>query len=384
MLLADILEFLKISGGYNTIVVLTGATALGMGAGIVGVFPLLRRRALVSDAVSHATLPGIVLGFLIASLFDQGRYLPALMIGATLSSIAGAAAVHWIRTRTRLPEDTAIASVLGVFFGIGVVLLTHVQTLQTGSAAGLEDFLLGSTASLTAGQALMIGASALLVATVTMIFFKEFAVLAFDETQASVQGLNGARLDLAIMGLLVAIVVIGLQTVGLILIIALVIIPPATARLWTERLKRMLVLSGLFGGLSGSCGVWISVVVPDVPAGSAIVLVSGTIFALSLLCAPSRGAVAWALARRKMKLRLKRAGLLLALANGTLARDQRSRAAAVRWGLLDRKGRPTPAGLAAARTLANTPRPDLATIDSLTALLSNFETGPGRGGDDHS
>ncbi len=293
MPLDEALAALFFSAGHNSSAALAGALLLGAGAGVAGVFPLLRGRALVSDAISHATLPGVALGFLAAlALGGSGRNLPVLMLGAASCGVLGLLAVRWIRDRTRLPEDTAIGSVLSVFFGLGIVLLSHVQTLEAGGRAGLDGFLLGSAATLRSGEAWFIGCASLAVIAVVALLLKEFRVVAFDETFAAAGGWNVARIDLVMTGLTLAVVVIGLRTVGLVLIIALVIVPPAAARLLTRRLTPMLALAGIFGALSGWIGGAASAVLPDVPAGPAIVAAAGAVFAACLLAARLRGPLA--------------------------------------------------------------------------------------------
>ena len=131
MMSEQLYTILTFQAGYNTTIVLAGVIALGISGGVVGVFSLLRKRALTSDAISHATLPGIAHAFLIISaLTGTGRNLPFLLLGAAISSILGIFAIQWIRDRTRLPEDTAIGVVLSVSFGLGVVLLSYIQTME--------------------------------------------------------------------------------------------------------------------------------------------------------------------------------------------------------------------------------------------------------------
>ncbi|MEO0946106.1 MAG: metal ABC transporter permease, partial [Pseudomonadota bacterium] len=152
----SLLKALTFQAGYNTSLVLLGSAILGAGAGGIGVFVLLRKRALVSDAISHATLPGIVLAFLLGTwALGDGRALWVLLLGAALSAGAGVLAVDWMTRRTRLTEDTAIGTVLSTFFALGIVLLTVVQSLNIGGQAGLSDFILGSTAGLVREDALL-------------------------------------------------------------------------------------------------------------------------------------------------------------------------------------------------------------------------------------
>lgn len=345
----ELFSILTFQGGYNTSVVLAGVIALGIGGGVIGVFSFLRKRALISDAISHATLPGIAIAFLIGiALGGTGRNLALLMAGAAATGALGVLCVQWIRDYTRLPEDTAIGTVLSVFFGLGIVLLSHIQTLQAAGQAGLNSFLLGSTAALTAGEAQLIGGASLVTILIALLLLKEFGAVAFDEGFAAAQGWRVARLDLAMIGLLLAIVAIGLKTVGLVLIIALVIIPPAAARFWTERLGRLVVLSGAFGGLAGWTGGSLSALLPDMPAGAVIVLAAAAIFTFSLLFAPRRGVIAWSLRRFQLRLRAARIRGLLAMAGGYLPPDKLSYRVVRLRGYIDGDARITDSGRRAA------------------------------------
>ena len=342
---------------YNIVIVLVGAILLGASSGVVGVFPFLRRRAMVSEAVSHATLPGIALAFLTATaLGADGKTLSLLVLGAAATGLAGILAVQWIRDHTRLSEDTAIASVLSVSYGFGVVLLSHIQTLPGGSQSGLNSFLLGSLATMTAGEAGLIGACSLAAVVVVILFLKEFGALAFDEAYVVARGWKAARLDLAMLVLVVAVVVIGLKTVGLILIIALLIAPPVSARFWTDRLVPLVAVSGLFGGVACGFGALVSAMVPHMPGGPAIVLSSGVIFVISLLFAPRRGLINVSLDLLKLRLAIARHRALLAIARG--APLHRERMAAVCYGYVDLLGNPTPKGARLARLAAENPWPE--------------------------
>lgn len=345
----ELYAVLTFQAGYNTSIVLAGVIALGIGGGVIGVFSFLRKRALISDAISHATLPGIAIAFLIGiALGGTGRNLALLMAGAATTGVLGVLCVQWIRDYTRLPEDTAIGTVLSVFFGLGIVLLSHIQTLEAAGQAGLNSFLLGSTAALTAGEAQLIGGASLFTILIALLLLKEFGAVAFDEGFAAAQGWRIARLDLAMIGLLLAIVAIGLKTVGLVLIIALVIIPPASARFWTEKLGRLVALSGAFGGLAGWTGGSLSALLPDMPAGAVIVLAAATIFAFSLMFAPQRGVIGWAVRRLKMRLRAASVRGLLAMADGYLPPDGLSYQVIRLRGYIDGDARITESGRRAA------------------------------------
>jgi manganese/zinc/iron transport system permease protein len=291
--MSELLPVLLLHAGYNAAVVVAGTAALGLAAGTVGTFMLLRRRALVSDALSHGTLPGIALAFLIADALGlEGRSLPVLLAGAAASGLFSVLLIQLITTHTRLAEDAAIGAVLSVMFGLGVVLLSVIQTLGSGGQAGLKTFILGQTAAMSRGEALALALVALAAAAAVLLLFKEFRLLCFDAAFARGQGWPVGLLDGGLMALTTLVTVIGLQTVGLILVVALLIIPATAARFWTERLEIMTVLAALFGALSGWIGAALSALVPRLPAGAVIVLVAGALFLFSFLFAPARGLLA--------------------------------------------------------------------------------------------
>jgi len=308
-------EALGLGLGYNATLVTLGAAMLGFAAGATGVFLYLARRALVSDAIGHATLPGVVLGFMVmVALGGEGRFLPGLMLGAAVSAGLGLWVISWITTHTRLSEDAAIGTVLSVFYGIGVVLLTLVQVMQAGKQAGLETFLLGATAGMLRAEALIIAGGGALVLALVFALRRPMTIAAFDPVYAAGQGIGLRAVDLAMMGLALGITVIGLKVVGAVLIVALLIIPPVAARLWTERVDRVVLLAGLFGGVAGYLGAAVSATAPDLPTGPLIVLSGFALFVLSLLLAPARGVLAAALRHRRFQRRVHLRQGLLALA----------------------------------------------------------------------
>jgi manganese/zinc/iron transport system permease protein len=312
-----ILDALLLQLGYNATLVTVGAALLGMAAGVGGTFLFLRKRALVSDAISHATLPGIGLAFMVMVLLGgEGRNLIGLLLGATLSAGVGLLFVNWLSTRTRLAEDAAIGAVLSVFFGFGVVLLTVIQSMNAGRQAGLEGFLLGSTAGMLRADAGTIAFSAALTLALVLLLRRPLTLASFDPEFAAATGQDVARTDLAMMGLVLAVTVVGLKIVGLILIVALLIIPPVTARFWTERTDLVVLISGVLGGLAAYVGASVSAALPDMPTGPIIVLVGFALFVVSLLLAPGRGVLAAYLNHRRFQRRVHLRQGLLALAQG--------------------------------------------------------------------
>lgn len=298
---------------YNTAVVVIGVACLGMASGLIGSFMLLRKRALLGDALSHATLPGVAIAFLVMTAFGaEGKWLPGLLIGGTISGVLGVLGILAITNLTRLREDAALGIVLSVFFGVGVAALGVVQKVG-GNAAGLESFIYGKTASMLLSDAATIAIAGGGITLICLALYKELTLLCFDTGFAASQGWPTLLLDTLLMGFVVGVTIIGLQAVGLILMVALLIIPAAAARFWTERLRTMLICAALIGGVSGAIGAAISALAPRLPAGAIIVLVAGAAFAFSMVFGPTRGVVARVWRSVRLRRRIGRQHLLRAM-----------------------------------------------------------------------
>ena len=289
---ADFLRVVTLAD-HNTRVVVIGTTLLGLASGVVGAFMLLRKRALVGDALSHAALPGIGVAFLAATwLGRDGKSLPLLLAGATVSAVLGMATILAIRHLTRIKEDAALAIVLSVYFGAGVCVVGLIQKLSAANAAGLDTFIYGKTASMLKSDAILIGVAATAATLTCVLLFKEFTLLCFDQGFAASRGWPVGLLDALLMAMVILVTVVGLQAVGLILVIALLVIPPAAARFWSDRLSVMVACSALLGALSGWIGASASALWARLPAGAVIVLVAAGMFIISMLFGPGRGVIA--------------------------------------------------------------------------------------------
>ena len=351
--MSDFAAALLLGAGYNAALVAIGAAMLGFAAGAVGTFLFLRKRALVSDAVAHATLPGVGMAFvLMVALGGDGRHLAGLLAGSAVTACLGLLCIEWIVRRTRLSEDAAIGAVLSVFFGFGVVLLTVIQTMSAGRQAGLEGFLLGSTAGMLFQDAVVIAVGGAGAVALTWLLRRPMTLVAFDPTYAAASGINIRRVDLAMMGLVMAITVIGLKLVGLILIVAMLIIPPVTARFWTDRSDRVIWFAGILGGVSGYVGTAISASAPALPTGPIIVLVAAALFVASLFFAPARGILAAMLRHRRFQRQVHRRQGLLALARSETIHDQLTLKVLRAAGLIRADGVATEAGRASAARIA--------------------------------
>jgi len=269
----------------NVRAVILGSMLLGAGAGVIGCFAFLRKRALLGDALAHATLPGVCLAFIVTG----SKHPLALLTGAMVTGALGVSAVNAIVRHSRIKEDAALALTLSVFFGFGIVLLTRIQKSGAAAQAGLDKFLFGQAASIvTADVWLLGGVTAVLLACV-LIAFKEFKLVAFDPQYAATLGWPMGLLELLLSGLTVVAVVVGLQLVGVVLMAAMLVTPAAAARYWTDRLPRMVAIAAVVGAVAGALGTLISTLAPRMPTGPWTVVAATGVFFVSMVFAPRRG-----------------------------------------------------------------------------------------------
>lgn len=310
-LLLFVLTLPYLPSGYNSRMVFFGTTLLGFSGGLLGTFILLRRRALMGDALAHSTLPGIALAFLLSPLLGiEGKSLPLLLLGGGISGLLGVQVVKFLARRTRLSEDAAIGAVLSVFFAAGIVLLGVIQVLGRGHEGGLNNFIYGQTVSLTSADVVSFAVLAALFSCVVGFLSKEFGIVCFDDSYAESLGLPVQLIDYLLMALLVLVILLGLQAVGLLLVVAILVVPAAAARFWSVDLKVLTLTGASFGLLGAAAGVLLSAEYADLPAGSVIVLCLGVIFFLSFLLAPQRGLAAAMLFTARNRLQVAEEHLL--------------------------------------------------------------------------
>jgi manganese/zinc/iron transport system permease protein len=272
-----------------------GAAILGVCGGVLGVFLVLRRQSLLGDTLSHAALPGVCLGFLVAGARDLGF----ILAGAFLSGAAAALCVLLILRTTRLKSDAALGIVLSVFFAAGVVLLTLAQARGGAAQAGLSAFLFGQAAAMLREDLWILGGVTAGALALVAALWKEFKLVSFDPGFARAAGFPVLALEAALTVMIAAAIVVGLQMVGVVLMVAMLIAPAAAARQWTASLGAMVALSAAFGAVAGVTGAVISATARGIPTGPVVVLVASAIVLVSLMAAPGRGLVwQWAAARR--------------------------------------------------------------------------------------
>ncbi len=286
---------------YNTLVVLFGTCTLGLSSGVLGVFLLLRRRSLIGDAISHGSLPGIALAFLI--LFALGMRISTfgLLLGAAVTCFIALSSLQYFSSLKILDEGTSIAVILSALFGFGIFLLTIIQKLPTSSASGINRFLYGKPAAMLFSDAIVISIISCITLTLILIFYRPIHACVFDSLFARTLGYKPERVDI-LLGLSSLLMVLsGLQATGIILIITFLIIPAVSAQLWTKQLPTMLFLSGGFGLCSTFIGTMLSTRFENAPAGPIIVLSSSVIFVFSVLLGKRGGIISTSLELRSQK-----------------------------------------------------------------------------------
>ncbi|WPR76886.1 iron chelate uptake ABC transporter family permease subunit [Algoriphagus sp. NG3] len=291
--MSDFVYFFTFQDSSIAFVVL-GITLLGIGSAYVGTYSFLDKKALLGDAISHAVLPGICLGFILA-----GEKNPVYIVtGAFLSGALATFLTSWLKSNTRLSDDAIIASILSIFFGFGIVLLTVIQKSGNPEMAGLNQFIFGNAIAILEEDLYIYGGLALLIIITLTAFRKEFSMLVFNADFGKSIGYPMGTIRLVFNVLMILAVVIGIQAIGVVLMAALLITPGAAARFWTDKLGRLLLIAGFFSAVSGIAGTYISFVIPQMPTGPWVVVSLSLLAIVSFLFAPRKGVVSRFIARK--------------------------------------------------------------------------------------
>jgi len=270
---------------YTLRTITLGTAVLGAICGMLGSFAVLRKESLLGDAISHAALPGIAIAFLITGAKDSG----ILLLGALVSGLIGTFWIRGITSKTQLKSDTALGLILSVFFGFGMLLLTFIQKQPNANQAGLDKYLFGQAATLVESDVRLMIIVTGISLFVLLLFWKEFKILLFDADYTKTIGFNTKFIDILITFLIVLAIVLGLQTVGVVLMSAILLAPAAAARQWTNSLSKMVILAAIFGAFSGVVGTAISASQDNLSTGPVIVLVAGVFVLFSFIFSPGRG-----------------------------------------------------------------------------------------------
>lgn len=300
--LFDFLSFSDPNVRYVTL----GAILLTGSAALMGTYTLLNKKSLIGDAIAHAVLPGVCLGFILAGSKDPWWILGGAFFTGALSVYL----IDFIVQHSRIKEDTAIALVLSVFFGAGIVLLTAIQKTGNAAQSGLDQFLFGRAAAINRQDLLVFGITAAIIVAALFILHRIFTLMAFDYDYAQSLGFPVKFIQFVQTSLIVLAVVIGIQAVGVVLMAAVLITPAAAARYWSESVIGMLVIAGGAGIVSGFAGAFVSYAAPSMPTGPWIVVVASLIAFASMIFSPRRGTLTRYLRQRKLRNTMENENLL--------------------------------------------------------------------------
>ncbi|QUB96916.1 metal ABC transporter permease [Leptotrichia sp. oral taxon 221] len=273
--------------GHTFRTVALGCSLLGMVSGILGCFAVLRKQSLLGDAVSHASLPGVCLAF----LFTNVKETEVLLFGALVTGVICIGLIQLIQNYTKIKFDSALALILSVFFGLGLVLLSYMNKLPGSNKSGLNKFIFGQASTFIERDVNVIFIAGIVLLAIIMLFWKEFKLVSFDSDFAKTLGFPSKKIEILISVLIVATVIIGIQAAGVILISAMLISPAVAARQWTDKLSVMVILSAIFGGISGFFGTLISISQENLPTGPIIVVIISLIVLFSILFSNKRGII---------------------------------------------------------------------------------------------
>ncbi|HSX26823.1 MAG TPA: iron chelate uptake ABC transporter family permease subunit [Chlamydiales bacterium] len=268
-----------------------GCILMCIASSLMGVLIFLRKRSLLSESLSHATYPGVVLGVsLFAFLFPKQEewVFVAGLAGAFFSSLLGLKAIEWLEKKGKVRPDAALCFVLAVFFGFGIVGVSAMQSTLPVWQGQVQMLLFGQAATMSDIHIVIYATLALAVSLFLCLTFRPLQAFLFDRDFASSTGIKVPALERIFFWLLLLSLIVGIRSVGVVLMSGMVIAPAVAARQFSDRLQTMFCLAALFGALSGFLGNYFSVLT-SLPTGPMIVLV-GTAFALlSLMFAPKRG-----------------------------------------------------------------------------------------------
>lgn len=301
----SLLEFLT-NHTYRT--VFFGTSVIGLVAGALGCFAYLRKQSLISDVISHAALPGTLIAFLTAVvvLGGDGRSMAGLIVGAVVVGTFAVLFANGVSRFSKIKIDTAMAVSLTLFFGVGMILMRIISNGTFPGKGGIQDYLFGNASVMTVADlvtSISVGAVALVL---MVVFWKEFALRTFDPDHSVVLGFRARTIDTLMFTTIVIATVIGVKAVGLVLMVAFVVTPPAAARQWVRTLPAMVALSAVLGAVGSGVGAYLSIALGPVPTGPLIVLTLFGIFVVSMLFAPRRSIVALLVVRARARAALKR------------------------------------------------------------------------------
>ena len=261
------------------------AVLLGVCCGMLGSFVVLRRQSMLGDAIGHAVLPGVCLGFLLAG----GRNTPFLLAGAALAGVVASALIQLLQRTTPLKSGETMGVVFTGFYGLGIVMLTSIQKSGISGQAGLDKFLFGQIVGVTPQDVAVLAGVTIAVCLVFGFAWPLLKISTFDDTFSRALGLPATAMHITLLAMLTAVIVVSIQAVGVVLVSAMLVTPAAAAYLLSDRLIWMTGLAALIGAVCGLTGAAVSVMGDSLPTGALMVLAVSAVFAVSFVMSPRHG-----------------------------------------------------------------------------------------------
>lgn len=303
---------------YTLKVVIVGTMLLGAVSGIIGVFSVLRKQALIGDALSHAALPGVVFAFMLTGAKD----LYVLLIGAAVASAVSLMLMTVIKRYTPIKYDALLALILSSFFGLGQVLLIFVQNSGNAAQAGLKTFIFGQAATMLLRDVYLLIGISIIVFLLVFLFWKELKLYIFNESFFISLGFKKYVMDFLLNTLLIVVIISGIRVVGVILMSALLIVPAVSARLLSHRLGMNVLLAALFGMISAFLGTLISAQVSNLATGPMIVVVLSGVAIFLLFFSPKRGLIKRSIEFRRLRRKVLQIKKIQMALNGQLPKEE--------------------------------------------------------------
>lgn len=288
-------------GTYTYRSMLVGTVLIGLFSGGLGCLLYQRKQSLLADVIGHSAIAGVIGSFfVVAGIFQaNGRSILTLTIGAIIASALAALLANIIDRYSRVSIDAAMAVCLALFYGGGLVGLRVLAQSTLPNRQGINSYLFGNAATLTTADNWVILAFGGIAFGVTVVLWRPLTLYIFDPVFAAMSGYSTTRISTVLFIVTTVAIVIGIKTVGLVLMIAFAIMPAAAARQWTRHMHSMVSLAAVFGALSGAVGSYLAVSLGKVPTGPVIVIVLFAVFFVSLMFSPHRSLMQTAIARRR-------------------------------------------------------------------------------------
>ncbi len=295
-----------VANSYTLRIVILGIALLGVVSGVMGVFITLRKQSLIGDALSHAALPGIILAYIIT----ENASLYVLIFGAFFAAVISIVLIESIKKYSIIKNDALLAIILSSMFGLGQVLLSIIRDTAGQDQARLKSFIFGQAAIMSLKDVFFLGIILSIILVVVLLFWRHLKLFIFDRSYYQSLGFSGFVINIIINALTILVVVSGIQSVGVILMSALLIAPGVTARLWSHKLSINVFLSALIGLLAGVLGTLLGT---NISTGPVIVIFASVAVFVSILIAPKKG-ILWRLLNQSMhRYQIKKYHLLIHL-----------------------------------------------------------------------